>query len=238
MTATRSERPQAAPAGRSGSVHLGTRLRSILISPKSGFRGAMRAGVAERASASPLPAFLVFLGGAASLLVYLKLSGLMGLRELAVDDFKWSAFFPLLLLGALAGVGAYFLWARLGPSVARNLGGKTSAERLRLAWSFADFPLATYLALILPLDLLLVGPEVFATEELDGTVAMVWGAVSVALALSAALWSAFLLWRGIEAATGVRGGKTFVMLVVGFGCYVAVAALLIILIRLLEVLFT
>jgi hypothetical protein len=84
-------------------------------------------------------------------------------------------------------------------------------------WAFADFPLAAYIAIFLPLDLLFVGPEIVSTDRLPGSFAMVWAALSVAVAMSAMAWTVFLLLRGTQVASGLRGRPLFVMLLLGCG---------------------
>lgn len=203
-TRTRNER-----ADRSSSSHLGGRLRAVLLSPRTGFRGAMRNGGTAAISHSPVAAFMVLLGGMTTMALWLKLTGLVQIADRPMSETEWGTVLPALGLGGILAVVAYIAWSRLA---SRFLGGSErglSTDRLRVAWSFSDFPLAAYASLILPLDLLIVGPEIFSTDRLDGTFAMVWSALSVALLVSAAAWSVYLFVRGVEVAAGHREGAVF-----------------------------
>lgn len=167
----------------------------------------------------------------------LKVTGLVGLVDRPAEDTTWGAMLPALLLGGLIGVIDYSLWGRFAPRLARRLGGETDRNKVRLIRAFGDFPLAAYVAVVLPLDLLIVGPEVFSTTRIEGSFPMVWAALSVALALSATAWTIFLMHRGIEAACRVRGRATVLMLAFGLSIYLAVAAVFVGLIKLLGVFF-
>ena len=150
-------------------------------------------------------AFVVLLAGAATMALWLKVTTLVQIADRPRSETSWDTVLPALALGALVGILAYVLWTRLAPRLATAASGGATTERLRLAWSFSDFPLAVYAALILPLDLALVGPEVFSTDSLQGDLATVWSAISTALLLATAVWSVFLFVRGVEAASGARG---------------------------------
>ena len=152
------------------------------------------------------------------MILWLKITSLTQLTdERPVDRTTLGFVLFAALTGAIFGIGAYIAWGRLGPVIAKRLGGQTSPAHLRMVWAFADFPLAAYVAIFLPLDLILVGPEMFSQDRLQGSFEMVWAAMSVALGLSAAAWTTFLLWRGIEGATGLRGRQVLLMVLVGFG---------------------
>lgn len=183
---------------RSTSQHLGRRLRTVLVTPRAGFRSALRGDVAA-AAASPATAFMVLLAGVSTMTLWLKVTSLVRLADRPASETTWDKVLPGLALGGVLGIAAYLIWARLAPHIARDDDPRLR-DRLRLAWAFSDFPLAAYALVILPLDLLFVGPEVFATDRPDATFARVWSALSVALLLSAAVWSVFLFIRGVEAA--------------------------------------
>jgi hypothetical protein len=186
----------------------------------------MRSGAADRASESRLTVLLVVLGGSSLLLLWVKVTALT-IADRPAADATWGATGAAILIGALCGAGGYLLWGKFAPRVSERLGGPTSKSSLRVAWSFADFPLAAYLVVFLPLDLLIVGPEIFASDRLDGTGLMIWAAISVALGVSALVWMIYLAWRGIEAATGLNGRPVLGLLAFGTFCYLAVAVLLV-----------
>ena len=212
----RATRTKAAPARRSTSTALGGRLRSVLMSPRSGFRSAMRDGVATRAARSPLTSFMVLLGGIATMALWLKVTGLAQVADRPSAEATWATVLPTLALGGLFGILAYISWSRYAPRMIQTGKAETMSERLKLVWSFADFPLALYAAVILPLDFLIVGPEIFSTDPVEGTFAMIWAGLSVALLVSAAAWSIYLFTRGVEAATGKRGGENAAPLISAF----------------------
>ena len=228
MSATRSARARTrTPSSRpTTSSRLGADLRNVLASPRSGFRAAMTSNVPERAQSSRVTTLLVLLGGAGTMLIWLKVTALT-IADRPQTEVDWTSAVIALVLGALSGAGGYMLWGRLGPRVARRWGSEATKTRMQLAWSFSDFPLAAYVAVFLPLDLLLVGPEIYSSDRLEGTFALVWAAISVALLLSAAAWTAFVKWRGIDAAAGTRGGRTFLLMATVGVCYLIVLGALI-----------
>jgi hypothetical protein len=188
---------------RSTSSNLGGRLRNVLLSPRSGFRSALRPEVAAAAARSPMSVFIVLLGGMATMALWLRVTGLVQLAERPTAETEWDTVLPALVLGAVVAALAYLVWTRSAPRLTKTAKSVTS-DRLRLVWSFSGFPLAAYTLLILPLDLLLVGPEVFSTDKLDGTFAMIWSALSLALLLAAYTWAVFLFVRGLQATTSDR----------------------------------
>ena len=141
--------------------------------------------------------------------LWLKVTGLVQLADRSVAETGWDTVLPALGLGGVLGVVAYLLWTRFAAGLTGAGDRKASSNRLRVAWAFSDFPLAMYALLILPLDLLIVGPEVFSTDRPDGTFAMVWSALSVAVLVAVAVWSIFLFIRGLETATRPGSGVVF-----------------------------
>jgi hypothetical protein len=51
---------------------------------------------------------------------------------------------------------------------------------------------------LLPLDLIIVGPEIFATTKPGDSVATGWASISIALGLLMAVWSISLFARGVQ----------------------------------------
>jgi hypothetical protein len=170
--------------------------------------------------------FLVLLAGVATMVLWLKVTGISQLADRPVEEATWNSVLAALLVGAVFGALAYLLWGWVGRKALEKRAGNASRDRLRLVWAFSAFPLAAYAVIFLPLDLLLVGPEIFSTDRLDGSFAMVWAALSVAIGVSAAAWSVFLLWRGVEVVSGLRGrgaaGTVALALVCGGFLYVAI----------------
>jgi hypothetical protein len=200
---TRAARLHAAAPTR-----LGLTLRSVLLAPRDGFGAALRtserrARAGERPAEGYAPWVLGGLGGIAAMALWLKLSALGEARSVPAGSVDSGLVVAALLLGAVLSVAGQAAWGVLGPRVARRLGGAAHGRGLRLAWGAAALPQAGVLVL-LPLDLLLVGPGAYATDPLVDPVARAWAALSIALSVSAALWSLWLFLRGVQIAAGTR----------------------------------
>ena len=202
------------PLGRraQASARLGTTLRSVLLTPVEGFRDAI--AVSERrydAGVRPgeglTPYVLSATGGASLMLLWLKISGMLGWREAAHADFQWGYVVFFLFIGVLLGFLSQALWSVLGRKVFGAFGVTTRSRDLRLVWGTAAFPQVGLLFVLLPLDLFIIGTNVFSTDRLTDTVEMAWGAISIAIALSLAIWSAYLFVRGVQALSGVEMGR-------------------------------
>lgn len=180
------------------------------------------------------PYVLAALGGASLMLLWLKLGSLLGVRDVAAVEFRWS----YLVVAAVAGAGlaliAQLVWGYLGAAASsRGAGGHPPARDLRVVWGASAFPQILGLALLLPLDLIIVGTDTFTSERLGDSLATAWAALSIALSFSLAVWSLFIFVRGVEVAASVSVvkalGITFVGVVCLFGIVggsVAVAAAL------------
>ncbi len=199
-------------SGRAGvtatPARAGVTLRTILLAPSRGFaaasrRAARRVGTGERVPEGASPYVLGFLGGAALMVLWLKLSSLVGIRVVAAEDFRWDLFGAALIGGAIATSAGQVLWGVVGRAAARVLGGRAEMTDLRFVWGICAFPTVLVVALTLPLDLSIVGTEAFASERLGDPVSTAWAAFSVALAVSAAVWSLFLFGRGTEVVSGL-----------------------------------
>lgn len=195
-----------APAGGRGSARLGFTLRSVLLSPHDGFAAALK-GAERRARAGRRPAeglapfVLAAIGGAATASLWLKVGAISGLREVCTDRFVGVNIAAALLLGALLGLIAQALWGLVGPAAVRGLrGGETESRSLRLVWGASEFPQVLALALLLPLDLLIIGTDAYTTTSLDDPLSTAWAAFSIAIAISLTVWSLFLFIRGTEVA--------------------------------------
>jgi hypothetical protein len=188
------------------SARLGLTLRSILLSPTSGFASALRtAERRSRAGRRPAegwaPVVMTAIGGASLASLWLKIGALVGLREVCADDRLAGYLAATLLLGALLALIGYAVWGAAGPPVARFLRGSGSSAELRLVWGAALLPQVFALVVLLPLDLAIVGMETFTTSSLGDPLSTAWAAFSIALAVSLAVWSLFLLVRGMEVAS-------------------------------------
>lgn len=197
-------------------TRLGLTLRSVVLVPREGFRAAMRtserrARAGERPAAGYAPYVLAAVGGAAVMALWLKLSALARVRAFPAEDTDRGLVIAALALGALLGLAGQAAWGALGPLLARRLGTPAEGRDLRLAWGAAVLPLAIATCALLPLDLLLVGPAAFATDPPADPVARAWAALSIALTLSAAMWSAWLFLRGVQVAADVRLRRAVVM---------------------------
>lgn len=196
-------------ADRSSSAHLGATLRSVLVAPTAGFEAARR--LAERRARkgeSPAEGFspyvLGFIGGGALMLLWLKLSALLGLRDSTAADFRWGFLAVACVLGAMLALAGQFLWGWTGSKVLRARGTEVRAGDLRMVWGAAAFPQVIALVLLLPADALVVGPEAFTSARLEDPVSSAWAALSIALAVAMALWSLGLLAKGWSVIAGVR----------------------------------
>lgn len=212
-----------------GSTRLGLTFRSILLRPEKGF-GAALAIADERASdgLSPdegyAPSVLTALGGAALMATWLKVGGLAGAREVPVDDFSWINLAVAMVLGAMLALIAMFLWGRIGPATFRSLHATTTRRDLRIVWGGSWLPQALGLFVLVPLDLLIIGPETFSTDRLADPLSTAWAAFSIAVSVALVVWSLYLFVKGSEVAAETRAMRSFAGLVVGALCLAAMVA--------------
>jgi hypothetical protein len=155
------------------------------------------------------------------MLLYLKMRVLLDLRAVSPDEYSGSYLAAALAVGALLGLVAQQAWAWIGRRVISGLHGETRAQELRLVWGTSAAPQALHLLVLLPLDLLIAGPAAFTSESLD-TVAAAWVAISIAVGLSLAVWSAFLFLRGIEVAAELPVSRALAGSVVALVLFVVV----------------
>lgn len=215
---------QATATGRShASAQLGLTLRSVLLSPRAGFESVFSsARRREQSGARPAeglaPYVLAALGGAALMVLWLKVGGLLGLREVAAADFRWSYLAVAAVAGALLALVTQLIWGYLGAAAGRAFGAHSPARDLRVAWGASAFPQVIALLVFLPLDLVIVGPETFTSERLADPLATGWAALSIALSASLAVWSIFIFVRGVEVATSTPIGKAIAISFVALLC--------------------
>jgi hypothetical protein len=198
------------------SLHLGRTFRSIMFAPGQGFASAFKIA-RRRARAGDLPiegrAPMMFsaVAGMSVMLLWLKLGGLLDLRDSSRNDFKWSYLAASLLLGLLLGIGVQRAWGWVGVRLVRSMHGDTTSWQQRLIWGAAAFPQIVALLVLLPLDVILVGAGTFTTGRLDETYRTIWAALSISIAVALAGWSLFLLARGISVATEMDRSRVILM---------------------------
>jgi hypothetical protein len=221
-------------AGRAtrASARLGLTLREVLLAPRAGFESAFkmaegRARAGRRPAEGFVPYSLSALGGAALFLLWLRLASLLGLRDTPCD-FRWSYLVGAAVLGALLSLAGQALWGLIGARTAASLHAEASGRDLRIAWGVALFVQVVALVFLLPLDLLIVGPETFTTERLGDSVSTAWAALSIAVGVSLAAWSLWLFVRGNQAATGLGLGRAIAATVVAIVALVAVLGIFVV----------
>jgi hypothetical protein len=198
---SRTARRSSASSTRS-SARLGLTLRSVLTNPTEGFQSAVKAAdrrkrVAQRPAEGVTPYVLGALGGSAFLLLWLKLGGLAGLREASARSYRPVYLVLAVVAGSVVGLIGQLVWGFVG---ARVLSENASSSDMRLVWGAASLPLCGVVLILLPLDLLIAGPEIYTTERLDDPLATAWAAFSMAVGIVLALWAAYLLVKGVKVA--------------------------------------
>lgn len=209
-------------SGARGSTDFGATVRGVLFSPASGFVPALKRAetCAEGASTYVLGA----LGGAAAMTLWLKVRGLLGFRKFSVADFDWGVFVGALVLGAVVTVAAQVLWGFVAPHAGGPDAG--SPRSFRSVWALSAFPQLPALLVLLPLDVLLVGGRAFTTDSAGDSVTAAWVAISTALSVSLAVWSAYLFARGTHAATRASSARSAATVAASVVCVLAIGALL------------
>jgi hypothetical protein len=198
------------------SARLGSTLRAVLLTPARGFEAAVRAAdrrqkEARRPAEGVMPYLLAAVGGATLLILWLKIGALAGLREAPVESYKNEYLTAALAVGAAVGLLGQWLWGLFG---ARTLGApRATARNLRLVWGAAAFPQLATLIVLLPLDLLIVGPEAFTSDRLRDPLATAWAALSIALGVAFAVWAAYLFVRGVAVISAGRSRTIAAVLV-------------------------
>lgn len=187
------------------SARLGLTLRLILLAPGQGFDSALmgaerRDRAAQRPAEGYAPYLLAAVGGAALFLIWLKIGALSGLRDEA--SYRLVYLVMALGLGAILGLVAQALWGLAGGRLFES--HRATPRNLRLVWGLAAFPNVVTLSVLLPLDLVVVGPAGYTAARLADPVATAWAAFSIALGVAFAVWSAYLFVRGVKVAAESR----------------------------------
>lgn len=195
-------RTQERPPARS-SANLGRTLRSVLVAPAAGFEAAVVAANRRARSGESLPEgltpfVLALVGGASLMIGWLKIGGLLGGRDVDPTQFGIAELVFALTTGAALAILGQAVFGVVAPLAARAFGGALSGRDARVVWGASAFPQVLTVLVLLPLDLIIVGPEIFATTKPGDSLATGWAAVSVSLCLLMAVWSLSLFVRGMQ----------------------------------------
>ena len=212
----------SAVSSRHGSTRLGATVRGVLVSPGSAFVPALKRVEASDEGASTY--VLAALGGAAAMLLWLKVRALVGFRALSPADFSWGYFVVALVFAAVVGILAQIVWSFAAPAAGGADSG--SPRSFRAVWALSAFPQVPALLLLAPIDLLLVGEGAFTASDGGDSVALAWLALSTAGALSLAVWSAYVFAKGTHVATRATPARTAGVVAASFVAVGAVVALL------------
>ena len=212
----------AIASGARGSADFGATVRGVLLAPGSGFVPALKR--AETRAEGLSTYVLGALGGAAAMVLWLKVRGLVGFRKFSVAEFDWGLFAGALVLGAVVAVVAQLLWSFAAPRVGGTDAG--SPRSFRAVWALSAFPQLVALLVLLPLDVLFVGGRAFTTDSGGDSVTAAWIAISTALSVSLAVWSAYVFSKGTHAATRASAGVSAATAGLSVVCVAAVLAVL------------
>ena len=206
---------------RTSPAHLGATLRSVLIAPTAGFESALRAAERRaRVGANPAegiaPYFLSAAGGATLFLLWLKVSALLGMREGSAFTYRWNFVLAAAFAGAVFALASQFVWSVAGDRLSGAVGSEAAGRDLRLVWGAALFPQVISLVLLLPFDLVIVGPSSFTDARPEDPVSAAWASLSVALGVALAIWSLALLVKGIQTAARSSLGVALVLTTMAF----------------------
>jgi hypothetical protein len=230
--ASRRTRAAAESRTRTDSLRLGRVFRSIVLAPRAGYEAAFKIGYRRAKAGAPVvegraPLVFSVAGGAAAMLLTVKVGGLIAFREVSSAEFRWSYLLMAVLIGGLVGGVAQRLWGIAAPRVVEGLRGSTSPWQMRLVWGASAFPQIAALIVLLPLDLALVGSKSFTTDRLVQSYETVWAALSISLSIALVVWSMYLFVRGIETATGLSMSRSVLLAVLGVVTLVGLFALLV-----------
>jgi hypothetical protein len=212
----------AITSGARGSADFGATVRAVLLAPGSGFVPALKR--AETTSEGSSTYVLAALGGAAAMVLWLKVRGLLGFRKFTAAEFDWGLFTGALALGAAVAVLAQVLWSFAAPRAGGADAG--SPRSFRAVWALSAFPQLVTLLVLLPLDVLFVGGRAFTTDSGGDSVTAAWIAISTALSVSLGVWSAYVFAQGVHAATRASAGVSATTALLGPVCAAAVLAVL------------
>lgn len=205
-----------------GSARFGATVRGVLVSPGSAFVPALKH--VETSAEATSTFVLAALGGAAAMVLWLKVRALVGFRALSPSDFNWGLFATSLVFAAIVAVAAQVVWSFTGPAAGGPDSG--SPRSFRAVWALSAFPQIPALLLLAPLDVLLVGENAFTASDGGDSVALAWMALSTALSVSLAVWSAYVFVKGTTVATRATAGRSAAVVALSVVCVVAIVAAL------------
>ncbi|MGH2787072.1 MAG: hypothetical protein ACRDJV_04060 [Actinomycetota bacterium] len=185
-----------------GSARLGLTLRAVLVSPEIGFASAIksadrRARAGKRPAEGIYPYVLAGAGGASWFLLWLKVGGLIGLRDASGEAFEFAYLAVAVVLGAILGLSAQAIWSGLAVR-ASQVDRRSLRRDLRIAWGAAALPQLVALVALTPLDLAVVGSAIYTTDPMADPVSTAWSAFSIAVAGALGAWNVYLLARGTK----------------------------------------
>ena len=215
------------------SARLGSTLRDVLWSPRVGFAAIAKAiDRRVRTGARPAEGFtpyvLTGVGGAALASLWLKVGALAGIRHVCSDNYLVANIVAALVLGAVVALLAHSLWGFAGSPLLKRMNIDLKKPELRAVWGLAALPQAGVVALLLPLDLIIIGARTFMTTSIDDSIATLWAALSIAFAISLAVWSLYLFVTGIRSLTNGSWKAAGLSTVVAIACVTVVVGLLVV----------
>lgn len=216
-TAERAPAPRKNPAP---PAHWGSALRTILTAPRKGFTRALRLSRDDDGgrAGSILVLLLSGLGGAYLLLMFLKIRGLVGFREVSPEDTQWWGGLGLAVVAAVvAGIIGHFLFGLAAPPLVARVGKRCKPRDLRTIWGLSSFPAAVGFTLLVILDLVIAGREAYSSLE-GSSLTTGWAAGSLAIGLSLGAWSLYLFLQGLQVAADVRPSRSIMVLLVAVLC--------------------
>lgn len=168
---------------------------------------------------------LAGLGGAYLLLMFLKIRGLIGFKEISPDDAQfWTGFASALGAAALAGALGNLLFGFASPPLVSRIGKSSEPRELRTIWGLAAFPAAAGFILIVLLDIVIAGREAYTKVE-GSSLVTGWSAGSLAIGLSLGVWSLYLFVQGLRVAAEVPPSRSIMVVLVGLLCLMVGAVL-------------
>lgn len=204
------------------SARLGATVRGVLVSPGSSFVPALKR--VETSVEARSTFVLAALGGAAGMVLWLKVRALVGFRALSPSDFTWGLFVTSLVFAAVAAVAAQAVWSFAAPAAGGADAG--SPRSFRAVWALSAFPQLPALLVLAPLDVLVVGESAFTATDGGDSVALAWMALSTALGVSLAVWSGYVFAKGTHVATRATPARTAGVVALSLVCVAVVVALL------------